>query len=235
MDTGLLIAAIVAGYLIGTISSARIVARRTSPDEDITRTAFELDDGVTLEYTGVSATSMMVRQGPRAGCLVSGLDMLKAAIPVLAARILFPDTDLDLVVGAAVIAGHNWPVWHRFHGGRGVSPLYGALLVVDWTAIPVTIVASTVVGIVILADPYLSYSGAPLFLIPWFWWRFGWGPEMVFALVVNAMYWAATMPELRIWIDYRRTHPRARRDRIREFRKGFAGTLPIDRDDLRPR
>ena len=76
MDTGLnfLLAAVV-GYLMGTISPARLIGRRVSPGEDLSRTPFHLDDGVTLEYSGVSATSVAMRKGPGPGCAGSILDM----------------------------------------------------------------------------------------------------------------------------------------------------------------
>jgi glycerol-3-phosphate acyltransferase PlsY len=170
---------------------------------------------------------MAMRTGPSSGCLVAILDMVKAAAPVLVFRWLAPDTEADLVAGAAVILGHNFPAWWRFRGGRGVSPLFGVLAVVDWVAIPVVVAASLVVGLVVLADPYFSYAAAPVFLVPWFWWRFGWGPEVVFALVVNVFYWTATIPELRAWIGYRR---RSRRPRM-EFRKGFAGMVLPGEDE----
>ena len=35
----------------------------------------------------------------------------------------------------AVLLGHNYPVFHRFRGGRGQSPLYGGLLAIDWPAV----------------------------------------------------------------------------------------------------
>ena len=47
----------------------------------------------------------------------------------------------------------------------------------------------------------------------------------------NVLYWVATVPELREWIGYRRTHPRPRRERIREFRKGFAGMVVPDSEE----
>jgi len=91
-------------------------------------------------------------------------------------------------------------------------------------------VAPSVVGLVILADPYLSYTLFPIFLIPWFWWRFGCGPETFFGVVANILYWASTLPELITWIGYCRTHPRSRRDRLREYRKGFVGLAFPEKD-----
>jgi glycerol-3-phosphate acyltransferase PlsY len=216
------------GYLAGSISFARLVGRRVAPGEDLTVTEVDLDESESIAFRGVSASSLAFRSGPAAGCTVSVLDMVKAALPVVALRLLAPDSPLDLVAGAAAIAGHNYPVWHRFVGGRGLSPLFGVLAVVDWTAIPATMAASTVFGLLILADLFMSYASGPAFLIPWFWWRFGLGEEVVLAAAVNAIYWPAVMPELREWVGYRRRHPRPWIERIKDYRKGFARFVVSD-------
>lgn len=223
MTAGAFLAAALAGYMVGSISFARIVGRRVAPDDDLGRTEFQLQDGSTLEYRGISATSVASRGGPGPGMLVGFLDMAKAAAVVVAFRLLTPGNDADLVAGAAVIAGHNFPVRHRLRGGRGMSPLFGALFVVDWPSVPAVTVAGAAFGLVVLADPYLAYASAPLFLVPWMWWRFGPGPELWFALAANAFYWLATLPELRVWFAHRLGHPLPRRERIRDFRTGMAG------------
>ena len=86
--------------------------------------------------TGATAASMQL--GARAGCAIGLLDMLKAAIPVLLFRILYPDELYLLAAAVAAMAGHNWPVFHRFQGGRGISAYYGGLLVIDWVGALVT-------------------------------------------------------------------------------------------------
>lgn len=223
MTAATFLLAVLGGYLLGSISFARLVGRRVAPDDDLGRTTFELRDGNRLEYRGVSATSVASRGGPGPGMLVGFLDMAKAAAVVLAFRLLAPGTEADLVAGSAAIAGHNFPAWHRFRGGRGMSPLFGALLVVDWLSVPSITVAGAAFGLVVLADPYLAYASAPIFLIPWMWWRFGAGPELWFALATNALYWLATVPELRVWFAHRRDSPLPRRERVKDFQTGMAG------------
>jgi len=60
-------------------------------------------------------------------------DGLKGLIPVLLARLVF---DLDMwwlaATAIAAIAGHNWPIWLKFKGGKGVTTTYGAFLGVAW-------------------------------------------------------------------------------------------------------
>ena len=79
--------------------------------------------------------------GPRIALLAGLLDMLKGCLAVLIPQLLGADI---LVVGVAVLAaiiGHSRSVYIGFRGGRGVSPSFGALLVlwplVALVAIPV--------------------------------------------------------------------------------------------------
>ena len=76
--------AIVIGYLIGSISFARLVAGRFAPQQDITKIVVEGTDGEgRFESDAVSSTSVRLHLGPRYGCLVGILDILKAAVPAL--------------------------------------------------------------------------------------------------------------------------------------------------------
>ena len=69
--------------------------------------------------------------------LVFVLDMLKGFVPVLAispalkALGMSPPTDLPLLVALAAILGHNFPVYLRFKGGKGVATSLGALLALE--------------------------------------------------------------------------------------------------------
>lgn len=65
--------------------------------------------------------------GPAWGVLVALLDMAKGA---LAAVLGLRCPSLLPWVGAAVIAGHNWPVFFGFRGGGGLAPAIGFFLVV---------------------------------------------------------------------------------------------------------
>jgi glycerol-3-phosphate acyltransferase PlsY len=57
--------------------------------------------------------------------------MLKVAIPTLIVRLWQPDEAYYLVLAGAGVVGHAWPVYHRFRGGRGESPILGGLLVIE--------------------------------------------------------------------------------------------------------
>ena len=138
MNLGLAAALALAGYLVGAISFARIVGRRIAPDEDLSKNTLNLPGDATIEYGGVSATSIAIRGGPKWGSFTGLLDMAKAFVPTLVVRLIWPDESYHLVVAVATIVGHNYPVYHRFKGGRGQTPIYGSLLAIDWIAVPIT-------------------------------------------------------------------------------------------------
>lgn len=194
MDIGTLIAVVVVGYLVGSISFARLVGKKVLPGDDLKSTPLELPGGATIEYGGISATAVGARTGPKWGIVVGIGDMAKAFVPVLVLRLLWPDESYHLVMAVAVIVGHNYPIYYRFHGGRGQSPIYGGLLAVDPIALPVTTLIGMGIGLFALRDMFVAYTLGQWLLIPWFIWL-GTTPEVIYAIVINLLFVIATIPE----------------------------------------
>lgn len=206
-----LMAALV-GYVAGTLSSTRLVARYLIPGEDISKTEFRLPNkNVTLEFASVSPTALSMRQGPKAGCTASILDMLKAFIPAFMFFRIYPEQPYYIIVAAMAMAGHNWPIQHRFKGGRGMSPMFGGLFLIDFFALPVAFVVSNLLGLVILRDVMFTYSAFVLTIIPYMalrywnyepfsgWWFIG------YAVWASALYLIASLPEIRQYVHLLRT------------------------------
>ena len=193
--------ALLIGYFSGAISFTRILGRWFAPGEDLSETIF---------------------QGPKAGCLVSILDMLKAALPTLAIRLLFPGTELYWLTAAAAVVGHNFPVYYKFKGGRGMSPLYGGLFVLDWMAIPATTLAGVILGFMV-GDMFLVWIGSVPMLLLWVIFRHGTLIPILYAVVVNIFFWAAILPELQVHIENRRSG-NVERTSLRNYFRG-AGEL----------
>ena len=55
-------------------------------------------------------------------------DLAKGALTVVIARLLSDDAYVQTVGGLAAVAGHDWPVFAGFRGGRGVTTSFGVLL-----------------------------------------------------------------------------------------------------------
>jgi glycerol-3-phosphate acyltransferase PlsY len=220
--------ALISGYLLGSISFTRILGRWFAPGEDLSITEVRMSEsGDPFQMRSVSATSLAFRKGPKAGCLVSALDMLKAAIPVLAFRVLFPGTDYYWLAAAGSVMGHNFPVYYKFKGGRGMSPLYGGLLVIDWLSIPITTVAGMLLGIFVFRDMFAAWTfGVPL-LIPWMILRHKSPESILYSVLVTVFFFAAIYPELKDHLDKRRTGETEKVD-IKEFFSG-AGNMFVRR------
>jgi len=218
MDLGITLLAVAAGYFIGAISFTRIIGRYVLPGQDVSTAEIPIKGSdKRFQLSSFGATSIRAKAGPKYGCLTSVLDMVKVTLPTLAFRLLYPEMNYYLITAAAGMAGHNFPVYYGFKGGRGMSSLYGGLLVVDWLAILVTTIVGLNIGFWIVRYAFLSYFGVLLTLIPWFWFRFGDMPHLIYALSVNLFFWLASIPDLRLYRDYKRAG---------EFEKGgnrFAG------------
>lgn len=203
VDPLIAITVAVGGYLIGSVSFARLVGRRTAPEDEFGIERLEWRDGVGFTVENVSATSVETRSGERYGCLTALLDIAKAFVPTLALRLAYPDAAYDIVCAAAVTVGHVYPVFYRFKGGRGTSTILGGLLALAPLSIPVTIVVGYLLGLFIFKDVLLAHHAGWLVLLPIWFALFGQWDLVLYAIVVNVIRWSASIPELRAYWKYR--------------------------------
>ena len=204
MEPSLVLLAAAVGYFVGAISFTRVVAHFVAPAADFSRTTYAAGDGQTLSVTSVNATSLALRAGPKAGMLAGLLDVFKIFIPTLAFRLWCPDPPYYLIVAAAGMAGHVWPVYYRFRGGRGISQVYGGMLAIDPLGALVCAIAGPIIGM-LLRDTYITFAGGMLLLIPWLWftthdWRFA-----AWAIIVNLIFIVASVPDIREYLRIRRS------------------------------
>ena len=198
--------AAVTGYLLGAISFARIVVRlKTGGDVETARLTTPDGDG-HLRVTAVSASAVRLQLGPRYGILVGVLDILKAFLPTLGFKLLYPDQPYYLICAAASPFGHNWPIYYRFRGGNGQAVILGGMLAIDWVGALITNGAATLLGLTVLNDGLIGDIGGIPLLLPWMWWRHGLSsPEMLYAVAVNVAWWVSFWPTLRQYLALKRT------------------------------
>src|SRR3954447_11423972 len=101
--------ALIGSYLVGAIPFGWLIARLRGVD------IFQAGSG------NIGATNVGRVLGRRFGLLVFVLDFLKGALPVVLVRYYLPDVPWAAVAaGLAAVIGHMFPVYLRFHGGKGV-------------------------------------------------------------------------------------------------------------------
>ena len=161
-----------------------------------------LDD--KYRSNSVSATAVRLQLGPKYGCLASILDMAKAAVPTLIFRLLYPAEPYFLIVAAAAVYGHNWPIYYHFKGGRGQSPTMGGMLVIDPLGLIVILVVGNVVARYILRNAFLLMNLWTALLIPWFLIRTSDPAYWLYAIAINLASWVAFVPEYREYQRVRR-------------------------------
>lgn len=138
------LAAIVAAYLIGAIPFGYVIVR--------------IAKGVDIRKygSGSTGTTNVLRTAglPAAALTVAG-DFLKGVFVVVAARFLkLPEMSIVLA-GFAVVGGHNWPVFLRFKGGRGVATGFGVSLGLTWQ---ISTALFLFWGVLIAATGYVSLA-----------------------------------------------------------------------------
>jgi len=115
------ISLIIAGYLLGSLSSAIIVCKLMG-----------LPDPRTLGSNNPGATNVLRFGGKKAAAIALAGDMIKGVIPVIAAQLLGADNLTTALVGFAAFIGHLYPVFFHFKGGKGVATAFGVYLALFW-------------------------------------------------------------------------------------------------------
>ncbi len=90
---------------------------------------------------------MLRTVGRRAAVAVLLLDMGKSVVAVLLAQLLTDSAGVDVATALAAIAGHIWPIFAGFRGGKGISVGWSALFVLS----PISGLVATLVGVPVIA------------------------------------------------------------------------------------
>lgn len=132
-DHGVLVAmalpclAVLLAYLLGSLSGSLLLGR------------FRGVDIRTLGSGNAGGTNAFRTQGWRFALGTALVDVGKGVLAVLLAQTLLPELASGWIYAAvlAAVAGHVWPVFHGFRGGKGAATLVGALAMLwPWVLLP---------------------------------------------------------------------------------------------------
>jgi glycerol-3-phosphate acyltransferase PlsY len=171
--TAYLLTAIIS-YLLGSIPFGYILVR-----------SFRGQD-VRQSGSGNIGATNVARAFPGLGLVTLLLDASKGAGAVMVARAIFPgQTLLAATAALCAVAGHVFPVWLGFHGGKGVATSLGSFAVLAPKAV---LLAIGVFAAVILLFRYVSLASiiavalSPIFA----WWLRDYGTRAVLGFMGTA-------------------------------------------------
>lgn len=139
--------AVVVAYLIGSISTSTIVTRIIAKTD------------IRNHGSGnAGATNTLRVLGAKWAILVLIVDALKGVLASLLAMHLAPGHTVTVYVAAlAVIAGHNWPIFFRFRGGKGAATTIGVFLTVHLLVVPALVAGGIGIALLVLTR-YVSLA-----------------------------------------------------------------------------
>ena len=111
------IALVVCSFIVGSIPTSYIAGR--------------LLHGIDIRRYGsgnVGSSNIMQISGKRLGLVVGVFDaFVKGTAPIILVRYLYPEPWLIFAMCVALVAGHNWSIFLKFTGGRGVATTIGVV------------------------------------------------------------------------------------------------------------
>ena len=116
------------------------------------------------------AANVFRNVGAKAGVAVGAIDIVKGSVVIVLAKVLVDDTGMEMMAGAAALAGHNFPVHLKFRGGRGAATAVGVLI----ASIPIV---GLPVGVFCLVLLYFTHKAIY--------------PLAVFLVAIPALTWPA--------------------------------------------
>jgi glycerol-3-phosphate acyltransferase PlsY len=146
--------AIVVGYLLGSFPSGYVVGRLR---------------GIDVRQWGsgsLGGTNVLRSAGPWAAILAVLGDVAKGVLAVFVARTLVSSPSAEVLAGLAAILGHDFTIFLKFSGGRGVATTLGAL---GALFLPASIILALLALSVVVVSRYASLGSLTIAtLLPFF-------------------------------------------------------------------
>lgn len=182
---------VLSSYLLGSVSAAQLVGKLTGRDPR------------ALGTRNPGAANVFRKIGKGWGILVGCFDIGKGFLPAYLARfVLGLSAWWVSAVALAAIVGHNWPVFFRFRGGKGLATAIGATGAISPLGLGIAMAVGVAVGLAITAFPAISGYKIPGgatggFISLGVWAGLFWNPALFFyALTAAALVLIREIPNM---------------------------------------
>jgi glycerol-3-phosphate acyltransferase PlsY len=207
MNYLIIILSSVLGYLLGSISFSRIFLKILAPDQSLDNIRVEINDYEegTESVAGYGANKASMILGTKWGIIIGICDMMKVIIPLIIFRFfLFPNEPYYLYIAAFGLVGHNYTIYHRFKGGRGMSVMFGSLIIIDWLGAILNPILGLLLGFTLIGS--LSFASLlwMWMIIPWFVFRTFDLNFVIYAIILNIVFMIGLIPEIRLYFRLRK-------------------------------
>jgi len=189
--------AVVAAYILGSFPSAYLAGR-----------IFKKEDIRNVGGGNVGTLNTLRQVGFVPGLLVFIADSGKGALAVLVAKWIGAGEIAIFTAGLAAVAGHSWPVFLRFRGGRGGATGYGIFL---GLVLPAALIVFALMLCVLMLTSNARLSLTAGFVVqPFLIWAFG----ASFALIVYSVLVPFLLGSRMLFVDLRKTQDPAVRKNL---------------------
>lgn len=164
-----------AAYLLGSISSAVVIARM-----------MHLEDPRNVGSRNPGATNILRYGGKTAAALTLLGDLLKGVVAVVVARLVTDDPLVLASVGLLVLVGHAYPIFFGFRGGKGVATGFGVWLALSpWVALALVLTWLVVAALFRYSSlsALIASAMCPLYV----WLLLGRWPYVVLSIVMGGL------------------------------------------------
>ena len=149
MNVALSVLSIIIAYLLGSIPFAYIIGKLR---------------GLDVRKVGdknVGTFNVFRHAGMGAGITTLVAEVGKGALAIVVAKVLSVNELVVFGAGVAAVIGHNWPIFLRFRGGRGLAVVIGALLAL----LPIEMLIAAAISLLVLyATRNTIWFGVAMFL-----------------------------------------------------------------------
>ena len=177
-----LLTALAGGYLLGAIPFGLILTKLAG-----------LGDGRNIGSGNIGATNVLRTGRKGLAAFTLALDTGKGAAAVLIGAYYGPDMMIVAALGALI--GHLFPVWLKFHGGKGVATAAGLMLALAW---PAALISIAIWLFFAMTFRYSSLAAliATLCIPPLSYWLST--PQIAeFSILITLLIWYRHIPNIR--------------------------------------